>query len=153
MNLPRFDLPLRQSAASRFLPWTIGGLLYLAVVALAVAAIADEALRGYGMHSKMVTVTLPAFDDAGVGKQEIAQAMSILRKAPGVISAIPVPVAEVAALVEPWMGDLEAEMDLPLPRLIDVTLDPRIQVDLAALEQQLSSSGRGCDRRCRGVGP
>ena len=48
------------------------------------------------------------------------------------ISAIPVPVAEVAALVEPWMGDLEAEKDLPLPRLIDVTLDPRIQADLAA---------------------
>ena len=143
MNLPRLDLPLRQSAASRFLPWTIGGLLYLAVVALAVAAIADEALRGYGMHSKMVTVTLPAFDDAGVGKQEIAQAMSILRKAPGVISAIPVPVAEVAALVEPWMGDLEAERDLPLPRLIDVTLDPRIEVDLAALEQQLSQVVEG----------
>ena len=143
MNLPRLDLPLRQSAASRFLPWTIGGLLYLAVVALAVAAIADEALRGYGMHSKMVTVTLPAFDDAGVGKQEIARAMSILRKAPGVISAIPVPVAEVAALVEPWMGDLEAERDLPLPRLIDVTLDPRIQVDLAALEQQLAQVVEG----------
>ena len=34
MNLPRLDLPLRQSAASRFLPWTIGGLLYLAVVAV-----------------------------------------------------------------------------------------------------------------------
>jgi cell division transport system permease protein len=143
MNLPRFDLPLRQSAASRFLPWTIGGLLYLAVVALAVAGIADETLRGDGMRIRMVTVTLPAFDDAGVGKQEIAQAMSILRKVPGVTSAVPVPVAEVAALVEPWMGDLEAEIDLPLPKLIDVTLDPRTQVDLAALEQQLAQVVEG----------
>jgi cell division transport system permease protein len=143
MNLPRFDLPLRQSAASRFLPWAIGGLLYLAVVALGVAAIADEALRGDGMRLKMVTVTLPAFDDAGVGKQEIAKAMNILRQAPGVTSAVPVPVAEVAALVEPWMGDLEAERDLPLPKLIDVTLDPRIQVDLAALEQQLAQVVEG----------
>jgi cell division transport system permease protein len=143
MNLPRFDLPLRQSAASRFLPWAIGGLLYLAVVALGVAAIADEALRGDGMRLKMVTVTLPAFDDAGVGKQEIAEALDILRQAPGVTSAVPVPVAEVAALVEPWMGDLEAETDLPLPKLIDVTLDPRIQVDLAALEQQLAQVVEG----------
>jgi cell division transport system permease protein len=143
MKLPRIDLPLRQSAASRFLPWTLGGLLYLAVVALALAAIADEGLRGYGMRIKMVTVTLPAFDDAGVGKQEIAEAMNILRKAPGVTSAVPVPVAEVAALVEPWMGDLEAEVDLPLPRLIDVTLDPRIELDLAALEQQLSQVVEG----------
>jgi len=143
MNLPRFDLPLRQSAASRFLPWTIGGLLYLAVVALAVAGIADKTLRGDGMRIRMVTVTLPAFEDAGVGKQEIAQAMSILRKVPGVTSAVPVPVAEVAALVEPWMGDLEAEIDLPLPKLIDVTLDPRTQVDLAALEQQLAQVVEG----------
>ena len=49
MRLPRFDLPLRQSAASRCLPWALGGLLYLAVVALGVAAIADEALRSNGM--------------------------------------------------------------------------------------------------------
>jgi cell division transport system permease protein len=41
------------------------------------------------------------------------------------------------------MGDLEAEMDLPLPRLIDVTLDPRIHVDLAALEQQLGAAVEG----------
>lgn len=143
MKLPRFDLPLRQSAASRFLPWTIGALLYLAVVALAVAAIADEALRGSGMHSKMFTVTLPAFEDAGGGGPELAEALEILRRTPGVISAVPVPVAEVAILVEPWMGDLEAEVDLPLPRLIDVTLDPRIQVDLAALEQQLGAVVEG----------
>ena len=136
MKLRRFDLPLRQSAASRFLPWTIGGLLFLAIVALGVAAIADAALRGYGMRSKMVTVTLPVFE-AGDGQQELAEALNILRNTRGVTAAAPVPVAEVAILVEPWMGDLEAEMDLPLPRLIDVTLDPRSHVDLAALEQQL----------------
>jgi hypothetical protein len=127
MELPRFDLPLRQSAASRFLPWTIGGLLFLAIVALGVAAIADEALRGYGMRIKIVTVTLPVFE-SGDGQQELAAALDILRNTRGVSAAAPVPVAEVAILVEPWMGDLEAEMDLPLPRLIDVTLDPRTHV-------------------------
>jgi cell division transport system permease protein len=142
MKLRRFDLPLRQSAASRFLPWTIGGLLFLAIVALGVAAIADAALRGYGMRSKMVTVTLPVFE-AGDGQQELAEALNILRNTRGVTAAALVPVAEVAILVEPWMGDLEAEMDLPLPRLIDVTLDPRTHVDLAALEQQLRRVAAG----------
>jgi cell division transport system permease protein len=142
MKLPRLDLPLRQSAGSRFLPWIIGGLLFLAVVALAVAAIADEALRGYGMRTKMVTVTLPVFD-AGAGQEELAAALDILRNTDGVTSAVPVPVAEVAILVEPWMGDLDAEMDLPLPRLIDVSLDPRAHVDLAAMEQQLGRAVEG----------
>ena len=142
MKMPRLDLPLRQSAASRFLPWTIGALLYLAVVALAVAAVADEALRSESMRIKMVTVTLPALDDAR-GGHELANALEILRQTRGVTSAVPVPVAEVAILVEPWMGDLEAEMDLPLPRLIDVTLDPRIHVDLAVLDQQLGAAVEG----------
>lgn len=142
MRLPRFDLPLRQSAASRCLPWALGGLLYLAVVALGVAAIADEALRSNGMPIRMVTVTLPAFDGGG-DSQDLAEALDILRNTRGVTSAVPVPVAEVAILVEPWMGDLEAGMDLPLPRLIDVTLDPRSQVDLAALERRLAQSIEG----------
>lgn len=142
MRLPSFDLPLRQSAASRCLPWALGGLLYLAVVALGVAAIADEALRSNGMPIRMVTVTLPAFDGGG-DSQDLAEALDILRNTRGVTSAVPVPVAEVAILVEPWMGDLEAGMDLPLPRLIDVTLDPRSQVDLAALERRLAQSIEG----------
>ena len=70
MNLRRFDLPLRHGAASRFLPWTIGGLLYLAVVALAVAAIADEALRRYDLRRELVTVTLPSVEDGRAGEQQ-----------------------------------------------------------------------------------
>lgn len=135
MELRRFDLPLRQSAASRFLPWTIGIFLYLAIVALAMAAIADEALRGYGMRIRMVTITLPSVEHASGGEQEMADAMDLLRQTRGVTSAVPVPAEEVAVLVEPWLGD--AEMALPLPRLIDVTLDPHMGADLAALEQRL----------------
>jgi cell division transport system permease protein len=142
VKLPRFDLPLRHGPASGFLPWTIGALLFAAIVALAVAAIADEALRGYGLRIKMVTVTLPVFD-ASDGQRELAAALDVLRNTRGVTSAVPVPVAEVAILVEPWMGDLEAAMDLPLPRLIDVSLDPRVEVDLAALEQQLGRVAEG----------
>jgi hypothetical protein len=90
LKLPRFDLPLRERAASRFLRWTIAGLLYLAIVALAVAAIADEALRSGGMRIKMVTVSLPPVEDARHGEREMAEAIGILREARGVISAVPV---------------------------------------------------------------
>ena len=137
MKLRRLDLPLRQSAASRFLPWTIGGLLYLAMVALAVAAIADEALRLYAMRSKLVTVTLPSVDHGSHGEQELAAAVEILRQTRGVTSAVPVPPEELHALVEPWLGDVKTGMDLPLPRLIDVIFDPEAKPDLPALEQRL----------------
>ena len=139
MNLRRFDLPLNQSAASRFLPWTVGGLLYLAVVALAVAGVADEALRLYGLRTKLVTVSLPSVEDAGRGEREMAAALAMLNGTQGVISAVPVPPEELEALVEPWLGTGKANMDLPLPRLIDVTLDPRAKADLPALQARLGA--------------
>lgn len=143
MNLRRFDLPLRQSAASRFLPWTIGGLIYLAVVALAVAGVAGEALRLYGMRTKVVTVTLPSIEDARRSEQEMAEAVEMLRQTRGVVSAVPVPPEELQALVEPLLGNAKADMDLPLPRLIDVTLDPRAKPDLPALQQRLGAVIQG----------
>ena len=143
MSLRRFDLPLRQSAASRFLPWTIGGLLYLAAVALAVAAIADEALRLYGLRAELVTVTLPSVQDAGHGEQNVAQAVDILRRTPGVRSVVPVPPEELEALVEPWLDDFKSGMDLPLPRLIDVIIDPHAKPDLAALQERLAEVVEG----------
>ena len=97
MNLWRFDLPLRHSAASRFLPWSIGGLLYLAVIALAVAAIADEALRLYDLRRELVTVTLPAVEDGRAGEQKVAQAVDLLRRTRGVTSAVAVPPEELKA--------------------------------------------------------
>jgi cell division transport system permease protein len=143
MNLLRFDLPLRQSAASRFLPWTIGGLLYLAVVALAVAAIADEALRLYGLRAELVTVSLPSAEDPRRGEQGVAQAVDILRRTPGVTSVVPVPPEELEALVEPWLDDFKSGADLPLPRLIDVIVDPRAPPDLAALQERLAEVVEG----------
>ena len=143
MSLRRFDLPLRQSAASRFLPWTIGGSLYLAVVALAVAAIADEALRLYGMRAQLVTVSLPSVQDASRGERNVAQALDILRRTPGVTSVVSVPAEELAALVEPWLDDSKSDMDLPLPSLIDVTLDPQARPDLAALQKRLAEVVEG----------
>lgn len=137
MKLPRFDLPLRERAASRFLPWTIGGLLYVALVALAVAAIADDALRSQGMRVKMATVTLPSVEDAGRDERQLSGALAVLGEARGVVSAAPVPAEEVAALVEPWLGEGEIGLNLPLPRLIDLTLDPSIDFDREALEQRL----------------
>jgi cell division transport system permease protein len=137
MNLRRLDLPLDQTSVGRFLPWTVAGLIYLAVLALAVAAVADGALRLYDQRAQLVTVTLPSIEDAGQGAQQIKAALDLLRRTQGVTSATPVPPDELKKLIEPWIGSAEETGDLPLPRLIDLSLDPRAPPDLAALENQL----------------
>ena len=153
MNLRRFDLPLRHNAASRFLPWAIGGLLYLAVVALAVAAIADEALRLYDLRRELVTVTLPSLEHDRGGEQKVAQAVDLLRRTRGVTSAVPVPPEELEALVEPWLGTPDGDLDLPLPRLIDVTVEPQAGPDLSALEKRLAEVVEGATIRSRSAVP
>jgi len=136
MNLRRFDLPLETVAASRFLPWIIGALIYLIVSALAVAAVAERAYALYNMRARLVTVTLPSIDGTA-GAQEIEAALDILRQSRGVTSATRVPEDELARLIEPWLGTGRDSGDLPLPRLIDVTLDPAAKPDLSALQERL----------------
>ena len=137
MNLRRFDLPLDQTAVGRFLPWTVAGLVYLAVLALGVAAVADGALRIYTLRAKLVTVTLPSAEDAGQGGEQIKAALEVLQQTRGVTSATPVPPEELKRLIEPWIGNMKEASDLPLPRLIDVTLDPLAKPDLPALQGKL----------------
>jgi cell division transport system permease protein len=143
MKLRRFDLPLDQTAVGRFLPWTVAGLVYLAVLALAVAAVADGALRIYNLRAKLVTVTLPAVEDLGQSDAQIRAALDILRQTPGVTSATPLSPEELERMIEPWVGSLKESSDLPLPRLIDVTLDPMAKPDLQALQDKLQRIAAG----------
>jgi cell division transport system permease protein len=143
MNLRRLDLPLDQTAVGRFLPWTIAAVVYIAVLALAVAAVADQALRLYHLRAQLVTVTLPPTEDAGQSTRESAAALEMLQQTRGVTSAQLVPPEELEELLAPFLGNLTNGPDLPLPRLIDVTLDPLAKPDLAVLEGRLQQVAAG----------
>lgn len=130
------DLPLDQTAASRFLLWIVAGLVFLMVVAAGMAAIANDALGLYSTRSKFVTVTLPA-------EADVEQALTLLRKSRGVISASAVASEDFQALVEPWLDESGLDDDLPLPKLIDVTLDPTAHPDLEALASDLEAKVPG----------
>ncbi|MGI9420798.1 MAG: cell division protein FtsX [Geminicoccaceae bacterium] len=131
------DLPLDQTAVSRFLPWIMAGLLYLAVVALAVAAIADGALHLFDERDKMVTVSLPTAGLSEQGDRDVANVLDVLNESKDVVSATVVPDDELQDLIEPWLGERGEGEDLPLPRLIDVSFDPLGRPDLRGLEQRL----------------
>lgn len=143
LHLDRLDLPLDQIAAGRFLPWIIAALVYVAVLALAVAAVADHALRLYHLRAQLVTVTLPPAEDAAQSSREIAAVLEMLQQTRGVTSAQSVPSAELEALLKPFLGEVGNGQELPMPQLIDVTLDPLAAPDLAALEDRLQVIAAG----------
>lgn len=131
------DLPLNQTAVSRFLPWIMAGLLYLSIIALATASIADGALALFDQRDQMVTVSLPTAGLSETGDRDVQRILTVLNDAKEVASATVVPDDELQDLIEPWLGERAKNDDLPLPRLIDVTLDPLAPADLDGLERQL----------------
>ncbi len=135
MSEAELDLPLAEQGTSRFLQWVLAAATCLAVLAAAAAVLADAELRRTIMRPTVVTLALPAGTTAG----EVEAILRLLGRTEGVAFADPVSEAELAELVEPWLGDLGAESALAIPRLIDVTFDPGFRPDLPALAARLQA--------------
>ena len=136
----RSDLPLERDQISRFLPWLVAFLVYLGVLSLAtMLALGGVADRWSVGIADTWTVEVPTGDSGATGSAEMSRVIDVLRSTPGVLRAEPMPRARILALVEPWFGaGLGSGADeLPLPNLIDVTLESGVEVDAVTLEKNL----------------
>jgi cell division transport system permease protein len=134
---PRLDLPQAQTVPGRVLPWLAGGLVYAAVVMLAVLIVSDRTLFFLEERAQLATVTLPLSQDAAV-----AAALEVLYGERAVLAAARLSDDELGALLTPWLGQ-PGGGDLPWPAMIDVRLDPRAEPDLAALQEALRAAVPG----------
>ncbi|HEV3178437.1 MAG TPA: cell division protein [Stellaceae bacterium] len=136
----RLDLPLNRDGSVRFLPWIVALMVYLASLALAGTLVVRDAMARWDRGlTGTLTVELPA---ASAGNQDdgaIEQALKVLRTTPGVVRADAFDAKRTAELLAPWLGTGIDAADLPLPRLIDVEIEPRAGVDLAALGERLAA--------------
>lgn len=136
------DLPLAGDITSRFLPWLVALMVFLAALALAGSfSIGGLMARWDRDVSGTLTVqVLPAGgDDAEAATdRRVAQAAALLRDVPGIQAVTPLDKARTLALLEPWLGGTEVVRDMPLPRLIDVAVDPSARIDLDQLGDILS---------------
>ncbi len=133
------DLPLAEHGVSRFLQWIVAAATCLAVLALAVAALADAMVRRTALQPVVLTVALPA----GTGTEALEATVALLERSEGVAFAEPVTEEELAQLVEPWLGEAGAAGALAMPRLIDVTFNPGFSPDVAALAARLQEAMPG----------
>src|SRR3984957_1924656 len=140
LRLPRqfrLDLPLRQDASGRFLPWIIALMVYLAAMGgVGLIWLGDTLSQWDASLASALTLQIPA--DA-VSQPRIEMALGALRQTKGVVSAKLLQPDETAKLLQPWLGNSVAIGDLPLPRLVDVRVDPRVAIDYTTLRQQLDS--------------
>jgi cell division transport system permease protein len=112
--------------AARFLPWVTAFMVYLAFLALsAVLGIHNMVDSWNAEISGTATVQIPPESlEQGVPGETVDRVLDLLEAQDGILSVEVLSIEEAAGLLEPWLGSGEHVLDLPLPRLIDLRLDP-----------------------------
>jgi cell division transport system permease protein len=118
------------------LPWVVAFMVYLASLGGVGLMLVGDVLRGADQSlAARVTVQLTA----ETSNARLQTVLALLRQNSGVVSAEPLSPAEIARLLEPWLGSPLSLDELPAPRLIDLRLDPNAIIDVAAMRRQLAS--------------
>jgi cell division transport system permease protein len=118
-------------------------MCYLATLALGALMLIEAAVSQWvsGLASE-ATVQVRQMSGSDL-EAETHKALTILSATPGVSQARALGSEDVSALLEPWLGDSPALAELPLPRLISVSLDAKAPPDFLSLEKRLAADVKG----------
>ena len=149
MFASRLDLPLADDPTTRFLPWLVALMVFMSAIMVASVFILSGVISRWD-HDVSGTVTVQVATAPGTAvdaevrtNERVDAAIALLRKVPGVVNVRALDRAELVGLMEPWLGDATLIRDLPLPRLIDVTVDADHAPDLARLSKDLTQAVPG----------
>ena len=127
-----------EGRVSGSMPWVIAIMTFLTVLAAAAGLVlANAALQGGADLARQVTVQIIEPDPAARTAQRDTVA-NMLRSEAGVSEVTPVPDARVRELLSPWLGSDVIDAEIPVPSLIDITLDePANESVLTALAAKI----------------
>lgn len=148
MNSNSNILPFSKDPAIRLLPWIIALVVYLATITLAggllVTMFAAEWNKGLS-HAITVHVVPQENESTAELDARVAATTRVILKTPGIASARPIPLREVAKMLEPWLGASANLSDIPLPRLIDVGISPDVDPPTEVLAENLRKAVPGAE--------
>ncbi len=144
---PKQGVKIGQLLQTRFggpIPWVIAILIALVVIAAAGGlSLRNLAENARADLSDAVTVQIVEANEERRGELA-ASAAAVLSDHPLVTSVRVVPDAELAELLEPWLGANAASGDVPIPALIDVELSRQANPEeLAQLQSALDEVVEG----------
>jgi cell division transport system permease protein len=131
------DINFAADDAHRFLPWLIGIMVCLAAILLCLALTINSWIidRG-GSYSNSFTVNIPAATDNL--SEKLPKIREALQKTPGVIDVTRLSDGKLKDMLSPWLGGSDTLADLPLPAVLDVTLDGNTTINFTALQKSLA---------------
>ncbi|MBV9861571.1 MAG: cell division protein [Alphaproteobacteria bacterium] len=136
LNARRLDLPLAGDGSGRYLPWIIAVMVYLSALGGLGLIVLSDTLSEWGRDlTATLTLQVPASSSAA----RLETVLGLLRATKAVTAVRLIEPAETARLLEPWLGNTVSIESLPLPRLIDLQVDPDARIDFALLRQRVAS--------------
>jgi cell division transport system permease protein len=105
------------------MPWVIAIMMFLTVLAAAAGLALGNAAQAMGADlAGRLTIQLPN-PSPSERERQTARVIAGLKQLAVVKDIQQIPETELVALLDPWLGADGLDADLPLPAMIDVTLD------------------------------
>ena len=118
-------------------------MCYLACLALGALILINNAIDTWSADiSRQVTVQIRPVSGSEI-ETEINQAVAIIEQTDGVVAVSVLSESDASALLEPWLGSGRVLEELPVPRLIEVSIDRKAPPDLDALSARLEQQVLG----------
>jgi len=134
------------------MPWMIGIMIFLTVLAAAAGLGLTDAARTLNANLEGRATIQIVQADPIKREMETLATVRALEGAPGVTSIRRVSDAEIAKLLEPWLGAQGLGPDLPIPTLIDVEMSGGDAAQLTTRIRPVAPSAR-IDRHSRWLTP
>lgn len=135
--IPQAAAPLRTLTVS------MAVMCYLACLAIGALMLIDRAVANWTQElSRELTVQVRPLSGSDI-EAELGKAETLLKSTPGVVEVSVLPRDAGVKLLEPWLGSGGSLDDLPVPRLIALTVDPGSAPDLEALSADLKAQVKG----------
>ncbi len=136
----RSDLPLDKDALSRFLPWLIAFMVFLAILAMAGMLVLNATASRWdqGIRGTLTVQVMPA-EDPAKDDERLQAVLSVLAQMPEIDRYETLTDDRLLKLLEPWLGPTAGSRDLPLPRLVDVELKTGADLNAEVLSRQLAA--------------
>ena len=132
-----------RAAPLRTLTIAMTVMCYLACLAAGALILIDRSVDSWtGDLAREITVQIREVEGRKI-EDEVKRAMGVLEGTNGVRSFTLLNEEAGRKLLEPWLGDAGDLADLPIPRLIAVTVAPDASPDFAALEKKLAEEVAG----------
>ncbi len=138
------DIPFAQDSSRFFVGWISMLMVFIATLICAFALITYSSVQSWHKNiSGSLTVQIPSYDKEGNSRADFLQSdiettLTILRSSEGVLGANLLDDTQMDLLMAPWLGDHVSTGELPLPKIIDVSIDTLNQPDLAQIKADLA---------------